>query len=50
VEVYFSDMNILLPVPTEAISGPVTLIMEYQGCASAGLCYTPQRREIDLEV
>jgi thioredoxin:protein disulfide reductase len=50
VEVYFSDMNILLPVPTEAISGPVTLIMDYQGCASAGLCYTPQRREIDLEL
>jgi thiol:disulfide interchange protein DsbD len=50
VEVYFSDMNVLLPVPADAISGPVTLIMEYQGCASAGLCYTPQRREIDLEL
>ena len=50
VEVYFSDMNVLLPVPANAISGPVTLIMEYQGCASAGLCYTPQRREIDLEL
>lgn len=50
VEVYFSDMNVLLPLPEGTTSGPVTLIMEYQGCASAGLCYTPQRREIELEL
>ena len=50
VEVYFSDMNVLLPLPANAISGPVTLIMEYQGCASAGLCYTPQRRAIEMEL
>lgn len=50
VEVYFSDMNVLLSLPEGTNSGPVTLIIEYQGCASAGLCYTPQRREIDLEL
>jgi thiol:disulfide interchange protein DsbD len=50
VEVYFSDINVVLPLPEGTTSGPITLIMEYQGCASAGLCYTPQRREIDLEL
>jgi thiol:disulfide interchange protein DsbD len=50
VDVYFSDMSVLLSLPPGLASGPVTLIMEYQGCAEAGLCYTPQRREITLEL
>lgn len=50
VEVYFSDMNVLVSVPEALNSGPVTLIIEFQGCAEAGLCYTPQRREIDIEL
>jgi len=50
VDVYFNDMSIMLSLPAGMTPGPVTLIMEYQGCAEAGLCYTPQRREIDLEL
>lgn len=50
VEVYFTDMDVLLPLPEAVSDGAITLIIEYQGCAEAGLCYTPQRREIDLEL
>lgn len=50
VDVYFTDMSVLLRLPQGLASGPVTLVMEYQGCAEAGLCYTPQRREITLEL
>lgn len=50
VEVYFEDMQLLLPLPADQAVGAVTLIIEYQGCAEAGLCYTPQRREIALEL
>jgi len=50
VEVYFTDMEVLLQMPDGVTSGAVTLIVEYQGCAEAGLCYTPQRLEIDLEL
>jgi len=37
-------------LPQGLTAGPITLIIEYQGCAEAGLCYTPQRREIALEL
>jgi thiol:disulfide interchange protein DsbD len=50
VDVYFSDMSVLLRLPQGLTAGPITLIIEYQGCAEAGLCYTPQRREIALEL
>lgn len=50
VEVYFADMAVLLPLPGAHSAGAITLIIEYQGCAQAGLCYTPQRREITLEL
>ncbi len=50
VDVYFTDMSVLLHLPQGLAAGPVTLILEYQGCAEAGLCYTPQRREITLEL
>ncbi len=50
VDVYFTDMSMTLSLPQGLPSGPLTLVMEYQGCAEAGLCYTPQRREITLEI
>jgi thiol:disulfide interchange protein DsbD len=50
VDVYFTDMSVLLTLPAGLSSDPVTLIIEYQGCAQAGLCYTPQRREMTLEL
>lgn len=50
VDVYFTDMSVLLRLPQGQTSGPITLIIEYQGCAEAGLCYTPQSREFTLEL
>ena len=50
VEVYFTDMNMLLTVPEGLNPEAVTLIIQFQGCAEAGLCYTPQRREMDIEL
>lgn len=50
VEVYYDLVAAKLLIPQELLSGQLTLIIEYQGCAEEGLCYTPQRREITLEL
>ncbi len=49
VEVYYDLVAAHLDIPPEHLSGQLTLIIEYQGCAEEGLCYPPQRREITLE-
>jgi thiol:disulfide interchange protein len=49
VEVYYQEAAAQLKLPPEAASGPFELLIEYQGCAEAGLCYTLQHREVSLE-
>ncbi len=41
VEVYRKDVRILLPIQRTSGSNNVTLTATSQGCADAGLCYTP---------
>jgi thiol:disulfide interchange protein DsbD len=40
-EVYRKEVRIALPVQRSAGTNVVTLKVTYQGCADAGLCYTP---------
>jgi thiol:disulfide interchange protein DsbD len=49
VEVYYQEAAVRLKLPLEASAGGLQLLIEYQGCAEAGLCYTLQRREVSLE-
>ena len=41
VEVYRKDVRILLPIQRTSSATSVTLTATSQGCADAGLCYTP---------
>lgn len=49
VEIYRETLS--LPLEIEAGSGDsVTLRIEYQGCADAGLCYPPVKRELTVDL
>ena len=48
VQVYFDDMAAQLTFQGPAPQGEIVLLIEYQGCADAGFCYTLQRREFPL--
>ncbi len=47
VEVYYGVLNAKIHLPAKIKRGEA-LIIEYQGCAEIGFCYTPQRVEISL--
>ena len=42
VEAYYGELEVNVPVN----SGNFEILVEYQGCADAGLCYPPQKRTI----
>jgi thiol:disulfide interchange protein len=44
VETYYGELEVIL----SKTSANVGLLVQYQGCADAGLCYPPQKRKIDL--
>jgi len=46
VETYRDDVLIRIPVRRPAGSEPFTLIVRSQGCADAGVCYTPQQQQV----
>jgi thiol:disulfide interchange protein DsbD len=45
VYIYKQDFNIDVPVSGQ---GDFEVIVKYQGCAAAGLCYPPQKKTINL--
>lgn len=47
VEVWTGQVNI--DVPIQAIQDRVKLRLTYQGCADAGLCYSPQTGYVDVQ-
>ncbi|MCP3675296.1 MAG: protein-disulfide reductase DsbD [Gammaproteobacteria bacterium] len=47
VEVYYNHVEIAIPF--KKASNEVILTIEYQGCADAGLCYTPTTRYLTFE-
>ena len=46
VEVYYEGLT--LTVDRSAIEGE-SMVISYQGCADAGLCYPPQKRTVSLD-
>jgi thioredoxin:protein disulfide reductase len=46
VETYRDEVLIRIPVKRSAGSEPFTLIVRSQGCADAGVCYTPQQQQV----
>lgn len=45
VEVYYEGLVVEVPLEGNL---PETIQIEFQGCADAGICYPPQKREITL--
>jgi thiol:disulfide interchange protein DsbD len=50
VQVYFNNVVAQADLHELADQGAITLMLEYQGCAQAGFCYTLQRLEIPLVI
>ncbi len=50
VETYRKDIRIALPIQRTAGTTEVTLKTTFQGCADAGLCYTPQTESTTLKL
>ncbi len=48
VETYHRQLRAILPGRADAGSNSVTLEVRYQGCADAGVCYPPQKRNIEV--
>lgn len=46
VEIYRDEVVIRIPVKAAGGSDRFTLIARSQGCADAGVCYTPQRQQV----
>jgi thiol:disulfide interchange protein DsbD len=49
-EVYRGQMEVELPLLRFPDSRNATLQLHYQGCADIGICYPPQRRQIEVEL
>src|SRR5512135_1067953 len=50
VETYRKDVRIALPIQRTAGATSVTLKTVSQGCADAGLCYTPQSESVTIRL
>jgi thiol:disulfide interchange protein DsbD len=50
VETYRKDVRIVLPIQRTAGATSVTLKTVSQGCADAGLCYTPQEASVSIKL
>ena len=50
VETFRNDVRIKLPIQRTAAAQSVTLKTESQGCADAGLCYTPQTASATIKL
>ena len=50
VETYRNDVRIALPIERAAGATSVTLKTVSQGCADAGLCYTPQDTSVSIKL
>lgn len=48
VKIHRDELTLVLPAPARAREGTATLEVTYQGCADAGLCYPPERRQVSV--
>src|SRR5579885_3433724 len=49
-EVYVKDISVLVPVTVSNGASKFKLMVTYQGCAEAGLCYPPQTKTQDVDL
>ena len=49
VEVYYDELEVFLKLSGSSRQDNDKIRVGYQGCADAGLCYPPQKREFVLE-
>ncbi len=47
-ESYKTQVDILLKLKPEQDAAALKLLTKYQGCSEKGLCYPPEKREVDL--
>lgn len=45
VEVYYDELVVNLPITADLVKDADKIVVGYQGCADAGLCYPAQKRE-----
>ncbi len=51
MEIYKHDFQVRVPLSGHAsASGPVTMKVTYQGCATAGICYPPVVKQVSLDL
>jgi len=50
VETYRKDVRIVLPIQRTPDTNSITLTATSQGCADAGLCYTPQTASVSIKL
>ena len=50
VEVYYDELEVFLQFSGSSRQDSDKILVGYQGCADAGLCYPPQKREFILEI
>lgn len=48
VEIYENSLDVSVPI--QASSDSIQLIVGYQGCAHAGLCYPPIKKTLDIQL
>jgi len=48
VKIYYDRVQATIHLP-EGLDRQFTLQIRYQGCAEAGLCYPPERREVEID-
>lgn len=48
MDLYEGELQALLLLPAASGGGPITALLEYQGCAAAGVCYPPQQARVRL--
>ncbi len=50
VEVYYDELAATVPVTRPAEGSTLEVVVNYQGCADAGLCYPPLTKKITVEM
>lgn len=48
VEVFYEQAVLTVDLPPALAGKNTTLLLDFQGCADAGLCYPPEQRKIDI--
>ena len=50
IQVFYRDVDVVVPISGAAPGQAIRLLVGYQGCADAGLCYPPQTKTVSLEL